>query len=169
MKLPSSGKQLTELEGAVLATIARRGAMTAYAIKEMFRGSPSGFWSGSAGAVYPLIKRLEARGLLDAQAGADGKRAKSVLDISKAGRAALADWIADAGRATDMGYDPLRTRMQFLDLLPPARRKRFLDDVDDRLMAPVMPDEAPENWHRLHKVWLEGRRNWLRRFLDRGK
>lgn len=42
--------QLTEREGAALGVVLRDGPVTSYAIKELFRKSPSEFWSGSAGA-----------------------------------------------------------------------------------------------------------------------
>jgi DNA-binding PadR family transcriptional regulator len=50
--------RLSNLEGAALATIAGRGSATAYAIAKSLSDPPSEFWSGSAGAVYPLIRRL---------------------------------------------------------------------------------------------------------------
>jgi DNA-binding PadR family transcriptional regulator len=53
---------LTDLEGAVLADVATRGTATSYAVAQTFSQSPSEYWSGSAGAVYPLVKRLTATG-----------------------------------------------------------------------------------------------------------
>jgi DNA-binding PadR family transcriptional regulator len=163
MKIESSSEALTELEGAVLAVLSRIGPATAYQLKEAFRGSPSSFWSGSAGAVYPLAKRLETRGLLGSKDVSDTKRPRREFALTAAGGAALRAWLGDVERALDMGYDPLRTRLTFIDLLEEGARERFLDAVDARIMDPVPPDELPQT-RRLHDLWLRARRSWLRGF-----
>ena len=84
---------LTDLEGAALAEIARRGTATSYAVANAFSGSPSEFWSGSAGAVYPMIRRLTEKGYLQVHAAATGKRRKSDYSITDSGRAALEQWL----------------------------------------------------------------------------
>jgi DNA-binding PadR family transcriptional regulator len=100
--------QLSDLAGAALAEIASRGGATSYAVANAFAASPSEFWSGSAGSFYPLIKRLAAQGLLEARAGATGKRRHVEYHITAAGRSALDGWLLDARRAAGMGFDPLR-------------------------------------------------------------
>ena len=54
----------SELEGAVLGVIWQEGPCTAYTIRKQFVASPSPQWSGSAGAIYPLVRRLEKKRLL---------------------------------------------------------------------------------------------------------
>jgi DNA-binding PadR family transcriptional regulator len=54
------------LEGCVLGILWERGPCTAYAARKVLRESPSPYWSGSAGAVYPLLARLEGRRLVRA-------------------------------------------------------------------------------------------------------
>jgi DNA-binding PadR family transcriptional regulator len=156
-------KTLTDLEGAVLAEIAARGAATSYAVARAFAASPSEYWSGSAGAVYPLIKRLAARGLLSAHADADGKRARRDYQITASGRVALEDWLLDAHRAAGMGFDPLRTRLVHLHLVTPAQRKAFLKDV--RALSEAFAKQPafagrpiPQ---QIHKSWLKARAAWL--------
>jgi DNA-binding PadR family transcriptional regulator len=155
--------KLTDLEGASLAAIAERGTATAYAIAQDFAQSPSDFWSGSAGAVYPMIKRLAARGLISGDATADGKRARIDYRVTAAGQLALEDWLLDAKRASGMGFDPLRTRLVYLHLVRPAQRRAFLTEVRVESLAqaarPVFAG-APLN-QRIHASWLKARAAWL--------
>jgi DNA-binding PadR family transcriptional regulator len=121
--------QLTDLEGATLAELARNGPMTSYAVARNFAASPSEFWSGSAGAIYPLFKRLEKRGFLTSTEGIDGKRAKTEYALTPEGKSALMGWLLDAKRAAGLGFDPLRTRAAYLELASPAERAAFMDAV----------------------------------------
>jgi DNA-binding PadR family transcriptional regulator len=154
---------LTDLEGAALAEIAARGSATSYAIAQSFERSPSEFWSGSAGAVYPLIKRLAARGLLKSTAAVTGKRQRRDYQLTAPGRAALEAWLLDAQRAAGMGFDPLRTRLLHLHLVSPARRRAFLDDVralsKDFAKQPAFVGQAMPM--KVHETWLKARATWL--------
>ena len=76
-------RALTELEGAALGVVVRDGPCTSYVVKEMFRGSPSEFWSGSAGSIYPLMRRLEERGLVASKRGSTGRRGHKVLLVPR--------------------------------------------------------------------------------------
>jgi DNA-binding PadR family transcriptional regulator len=156
-------KPLTDLEGAVLAEIAKRSVATSYVVARAFAASPSEYWSGSAGAVYPLIKRLSARGYLTAHANADGKRARLDYRLTEAGQVALKDWLLDAKRASGMGFDPLRTRLAHLELVDAAQRRKFLAEVRElsatfakTSIPPVGPFGA-----KIHGSWLKARARWL--------
>jgi DNA-binding PadR family transcriptional regulator len=154
---------LTDLEGAALAEIARRGAATSYMITQAFARSPSEYWSGSAGAVYPLIKRLAARGLLEANSAAAGKRQRLDYKITAQGQVSLEAWLLDARRAAGMGFDPLRTRLVHLHLVTPDRRKLFLNEV--RALSEAFAEQPgfvglplPQ---KIHETWLKARAKWL--------
>lgn len=155
--------QLTDMEGAALAEIATRGTATSYAIAQAFAQSPSDFWSGSAGAVYPLIKRLSERGLLEPTAAATGQRARLDYAITAQGRAALEAWLLDARQASGMGFDPLRTRLMHLHLVAPARRKAFLKEVrtlfQQACEQPAFVGDPVST--KIHKSWLKARAVWL--------
>ncbi len=156
--------ELTDLEGAALADIARQGLTTGYAVAKTFAGSPSEFWSGSAGAVYPMIKRLEARGLLESVQGSDGKRARTDYRITDAGRHALRVWLLDADRAAGLGFDPLRTRAVHLDLVSAEERARFFDEVAERMRTLAQDDvwmDEPR-LRRIHESVLAAREAWLK-------
>lgn len=160
-------ESLTELEGVALALIAQHdGPATAYVVKTYLSSSPSRFWSGSAGSIYPLITRLDRRGLLSASDADTGKRKATAYSLSKAGHDALADWITDIDRAMDPGLDPLRMRLAFLTLVPPARRKTFLESASKELDKSV--DSAPflgghdDPVNRIHRVWMKARQTAFR-------
>jgi DNA-binding PadR family transcriptional regulator len=159
-------RPLTDLEGAALGFVVRAKACTPYAVKEAFRTSPSEFWSGSAGAVYPMIGRLQLRGLLVSKSDKSDGRARHVVSATAAGKAALLDWLTDADRAAELGFDPLRTRLFFSDLAPKARFARFLAKTE-RLLArdSAPPQAAPDHVALLHTLWLRLRRDALRAFV----
>jgi DNA-binding PadR family transcriptional regulator len=140
--------RLTDLEGAALAEVARRGKATSFAIANCFAQSPSEYGSGSAGAMYPLVQRLAKKGYLSAEAGATGKRQKLDYSITDSGRAALEDWLLDAELASGMGFDPLRTRLFYLGLVAPEKRHTFIEQVralgNGEHPAPALP-ETPKD------------------------
>lgn len=156
---------LTDLEGAALAVIARDGAMTAYALAREFAASPARFWSGSAGAIYPLTARLERRGLLSGMPGARGRRSSTAYSITPDGRRALEAWLLDVDRAADMGFDPLRTRLPFLTLVAAAERAPFLEAVARRTAALGGGDifQGRPDAVELHLSWIDARLAWLRK------
>jgi len=94
----------------------------------MFLDSPSSHWSGSAGAVYPVLERLERRGLVAAAHAPNGKRDAWTYTITPAGRGQFRAWLEPpfAPDVVSLPPDPLRTRLSFLSVLPAARRARFV-------------------------------------------
>ena len=169
MKNASCVDELTELEDAVLARAASAGPVTAYAMKEVFRASPSSFWSGSAGAVYPLMKRLEERGLLSSVETSETKRPKRVFNVTMTGHAALKVWIMDVKKATNFGYDPLRTRVLFSALLSTEERDAFFTDIEPALHDGKDLEGANEEQAQLHRDWMSGRLSWFEKFRARLK
>ena len=155
---------LTDLEGAALAAIASRGSATAYAIAKSFADSPSEFWSGSAGAIYPLIKRLAERGYLAAQPGATGKRQQLDYSLTPVGRAEMEDWLLDAKRAAGLGFDPLRTRLTYLGVVSHERRARFLAEVsaESKAVAAKPVFEGQPVAQKIHATWIAARASWLK-------
>jgi DNA-binding PadR family transcriptional regulator len=154
---------LTDLEGATLAEVASKGTATSYAVAQIFERSPSEFWSGSAGAVYPAMKRMAARGLLQPAAALTGKRHRLDYQLTEAGRAALEDWLLDARRASGMGFDPLRSRLVHLHLVSSAQRRQFLAEVRalsaEFAERPAFADQPVSR--QIHASWLKARAAWL--------
>ena len=159
-------RSLTELEGAALGVILRDGPCTSYALKEVFRASLSDFWSGSAGAIYPLVRRLEKRGLVISELTSTGRRARRDYRITPAGRRAFQHWLTDAEKAAGMGFDPLRTRLVFFDQLSPEARTGFHNEVIAAMEdLPPLPPDTPPGLVALHRIWNSARRDAFRRVL----
>ena len=158
---------ITDMEGAALAVLARRGALTSYAVARAFAESPSEFWSGSAGAVYPMLRRLRARGFVSASQGADGERSRTRYSVTAKGRAAFEGWLLDVERGAGWGFDPLRTRAMELDLVSPAAGKRFLRAAlarTEQLLA-----NGGGRFHARERAvrvaWLRARVTWIKAAL----
>ncbi len=124
---------LTELEGSVLSELHHRGRQTAFQVRRSFSNSPSIEWRGSAGAVYPAIKRLERDGLIAAEAKGDG-RATRLLSVTAAGVEAMMQWACDPARATSVGIDPFRMRAGIWMQLEGARRAEVFTAVRQELL-----------------------------------
>jgi DNA-binding PadR family transcriptional regulator len=140
---PSIGS-LTDLELTVLGIVWKRAPCTAYAIMREFAGSPSSYYRGSAGTIYPLVHRLKRRGYLSSSTGARGRRRHVSYKLSRKGLSALRAWLApplpDAAAA--ITYDPLRARAFFLAALTPRQRLAFVRDAQKQLRAQLRVVEA---------------------------
>lgn len=123
---------MTELESCVLGVVWQGGPLTAYEIAKPFAASVSSYWSGSAGAIYPLVRRLEEKGFLQGEVTQWNSRKKRTFTITPTGLAALREWLAPpfAPAVGAPAFDPIRTRIAFLGALPPRVRGRFLDDAE---------------------------------------
>jgi DNA-binding PadR family transcriptional regulator len=160
---------LSDLEGAALAVVVRLGSATAYAIARDFADSPSEFWSGSAGAVYPMVKRLVSGGLLVVDpAFAPSKRGGIHYQVSPAGKAAMTGWLLDVDRASDMGFDPLRTRMLNLDLVDKADADAFLLQVLKRtkVKAKNVPIGVQPRMGVISSLWWKSRVGWIKQLIE---
>ena len=130
----------TDLEAVVLAVVWRDGPCTAYAIRQHFLESPTPRWSGSAGAIYPLVRRLEARGLLRSTPEKVGARKQRDYELTTDGLAAVRNWLSEPAELdTATLHDPLRTKVLFLSALSPKEGRDFvsqaLEGLGDQLAA----------------------------------
>lgn len=141
---------LTEYECHILALVARDQPATAYRVRRTIESSPSAGISSSAGAVYPIVKRLKEKGLVTtAPVESDGRNTELLL-ITREGRAALRQWVKTITPEQLLPEDTLRTRMSHAHLLPPAERIGWLEKVRDALQAKL---EEIEGYAR---QWPEG-------------
>ena len=126
---------LSEMEHVVLGIIWKKGPCTPYLVRKEFITSPSPHFSGSEGAIYPLVRRLEKRGLLTSKADRTGQRPRRLFRITQTGSTALRRWLRPplADDVAAPGHDPIRTRLYFLAALSAAKRSVFLDDSEHRL------------------------------------
>ncbi|HUU84065.1 MAG TPA: PadR family transcriptional regulator [Phycisphaerae bacterium] len=135
---------LSELELVVLGIVWKRGPCTPYAVRKEFATSPSSHWSGSAGSIYPLVRRLERRGYLRSRRESQGRRARRTYTITRRGTAALRRWVCPPlpDEAAAITYDPIRTRMYFLGIVPPDRQSGFLAEAEAALRRQIRVVQA---------------------------
>lgn len=133
--MTGSRDRLSELECFVLGLAWQHGPCSPYDIRRRMADSPSTQWSGSAGAIYPLMRKLERLGMLKGRAERTGNRRRREYGITDRGRQALRAWIGPPlpGEAVSVGYDPLRSRARFLSVLTPEQRRRWLCDAEAAL------------------------------------
>lgn len=127
---------LTELEGAILSEIEHRGHRTAFQVRRAFAESFSLEWRGSAGAVYPAVRRLEGEGLLSASEPAGGRKTRT-LALTAIGREALSNWARDPLLSSSSGVDPFRLRAGIWSLLPEPERNALLSDVEAHIRQQI--------------------------------
>ena len=89
----AAGRPLTDFEQVLLGLIAS-GPLSGYGLKKLFSTSPASVYQPSPGALYPALRRLEDRGLLQAeQKVSSGRRAQRLYHVTEAGRAVHLDWL----------------------------------------------------------------------------
>lgn len=111
-----------------------RKRCTAFQVRKAFLNSPTRDWSGSAGAVYPAIKRLELDDLIVRSPQVDGRGTHTLLATEK-GVAALHRWAAEPSLASAIGADPFRTRVDYLKSLPIEQRTVALAAIKAELTS----------------------------------
>lgn len=117
---------LTEHESHVLAIIQREQPVTTYKIRKFIEGSPTAGISSSAGAVYPLVRRLTEQGYISVSAVETDRRNTEVLQITDKGRSAIRDWIRRLTPAQYLPEDPARTRAFYMAHLPVEEQVSWL-------------------------------------------
>jgi len=127
---------LTELEGAILSEIQHRGQKTAFQVRRAFAVSFSLEWKGSAGAVYPAVKRLEQRGFIQASV-AQGGRGTRTLSLTEEGNEELMSWACDPVRASSIGIDPFRLRSGIWTELTPGQQKKVFAKIRKEIEASI--------------------------------
>jgi DNA-binding PadR family transcriptional regulator len=137
-------RTLTELEGCVLGLFWAKGPCTAYAVRMEFLESPSAHWSGSAGAIYPLVERLKRRRLLHAEAHAEGRRKSQRYHLTAEGLKRFRAWLAPplSEEAAGVPPDPLRTRLRFLGALTSVQQAAFLANAQEQVREQLPKVEA---------------------------
>src|SRR5437016_7256658 len=80
--------------GLVILGMVALGKRTGYDIKQLVDRSVRFFWAASYGQIYPELRRLEEQGLITGHAEPSGGRARTVYELTDAGRRALEEWLA---------------------------------------------------------------------------
>ncbi len=108
---------------ASLLGFLHRGPMTGWDLAAFAGKSVANFWNLTRSQVYRELKTLEAGGLVEASK--PGPRDRRPYRITRAGRAAFAEWIRREP-GPDLIRSPLLLTVFFGDHVEPGRLKRFL-------------------------------------------
>ncbi len=136
-----AGRQLTPFEHILLGLICLAPAC-GYDLKRTFAVTPMGLYQPSSGALYPALRRLELKGLIQSQAPANGRgqsaRHRHVYEPTRTGQAAHMNWlrtpIEPATASRDLGLHLMRFVMME-HLLSRADVLAFLQDLAGALAA----------------------------------
>ena len=174
-------RRRSELECFVLGLVWQVGPASPYDIRRHMQESPSTQWSASAGAIYPLVRRLQRAGLLSSEAKRDGKRRRREYRITVKGLGVLRAWIGPpiGAEAVTVAHDPLRSRARFREALSEADRAAWflaaraaLDEVERRVnqwaAAHGALSRAARVMTRSGELDVESRRRWLEEASDAG-
>jgi DNA-binding PadR family transcriptional regulator len=129
----SSG--LTDHEGTFLALVLRLQPVTAYEVSRVYEESPVSNFNTSKGKIYPLIRRLGERGLLEKKRVKDDARGTELLSCTALGRRAIGAWVKELKPSHMLLEDPLRTKVQSFDLLEEQERIDWILAAKDSLEA----------------------------------
>lgn len=134
--------RLTDNEGSLLALMLRRQPVTAYQLLRLYEQSPVSSFNESKGSLYPLIRRLKARGLIAAEPIAgDGRKAER-LSCTATGRAAARRWVKELEPRHILPDDPLRTKAISFELLDAAERRAWIGAARALAKAKIAEVEA---------------------------
>jgi len=126
-------KSVTDLEAMIIGSVVKSPDRTRYSVRMVFQRSLSGYWSGSAGAVYPAVDRLIARKFLKESPSGTASRPSKSLVATKAGQRQLAEWMNDTSGPALALIDPLRVKINFLDIVHSNDEVAWLESVEDSL------------------------------------
>jgi len=155
----ASPRVLSELEGVCLGIVRKYDPCTAYHVRMKLKEAPSSHWKASSGSVYPLLSRLEDEGLIETAADTSDGRGRTLLSITRQGRASLKKWLV-AGASQNLISsltDPIRSRMFFLDALPAAQQATYLDKLEAEMERYLTDTER----HLANQSQVEERYNYL--------
>lgn len=153
-------RRLTDFEQILLGMICS-AASSGYDLKRTFAATPIGIYQPSSGALYPALRRLERKGLVQASASTPsepaGPRAPRVYHATPQGREVHADWIRmpvePATISRDLGLhlvrfvmmEPLLSRPEVLGFLKSLRDAlaAFTAQLEQYLTATGFKDRHP--------------------------
>lgn len=129
----------TTLEYALIGLI-RECPRSGYELRKVFAETAMAGYSGSPGAIYPALRRLEADGLIEGSEQPDSRRRpRREYHLTPAGEAVLQEWLARPVTRDDVALrlDELMLRFAFLGYAVDSRRRTldFLASLETHLDA----------------------------------
>jgi PadR family transcriptional regulator, regulatory protein AphA len=140
--------RLTETSYIVLGLIEQIGPATPYDLKRMAQVSTFNFWAVPHTQLYTECARLATDGLLSEQREQTGRR-RRIYRLTKPGREALAEWLAEPTEELEEIRDPATLKLFFggdpaqlaaAQLAAHTRRLRSYEQLREQMT------EAPSGW-----------------------
>lgn len=125
---------LTHAEAMALMTAYRFGPLTTYRLRRLYAEAPVASYSNSTGTVYPVIRRLSARGLIETRPVEGSRRGAETLTCTEAGRRALKAWVMTLGKEETVLTDTARSKLSCFSLLTPAERIEWAERLHASLL-----------------------------------
>jgi DNA-binding PadR family transcriptional regulator len=172
-------KSPTTLESAILGLLAGH-AQSGYDLLNVFENTAMGNYSSSPGAIYPALRRLEKRGLIQGEVDdTHTLRPKKVFEPTAEGHRQLRAWLTAEIEKDDVrrGLDDLLLRFAFHSLLDGDATRTFLQRFAAEVSAYVnqleseralFPEDAPPHGRMAFELGIDQYRayaRWARRTL----
>jgi PadR family transcriptional regulator AphA len=138
--LHMTGYQLTAFEHILLGLVCLSPA-SGYDLKRIFASTPMGVYQPSSGALYPALRRLEAKGLIRAKplgSVAESARHRRVYAPTEAGETTHVIWLRTPVEPSTVSRDLGLHLMRFVMMehqFPRDEVLGFLDDLRRALAA----------------------------------
>ena len=123
-------KAVSTLEFALIGLL-RHQAQSGYDLRKTFTETAMRHYSDSPGSIYPALRRLQARGLIEADP--KDRRGREVFHLTPAGVTSLLEWLAQDVSRRDVVWrlKELMLRFTFMDgNVPRATAIRFLEQFE---------------------------------------
>ena len=167
--------ELTNTSYLLLGILAK-GPKSGYDVKQFVDRSTRFFWAISYGQIYPELKRLSEAGLIEPQSAPVGDRERTVYELTRPGKEALAAWVKDPRVAPLEIRDEMLLKLFFSDVVSDRERAGLLERMRRRQEDLLGRLRAIEPWARgqgkatcrytVLKVGL-GLHQWLADFFAR--
>jgi len=132
--IDGSGPSEPELSGTarVILGMIALGRDTGYDIKQLVDASTRHFWAASYGQIYPELRRLEQLGLVRGEERPAGGRARTVYELTGAGRESLRGWLQGSAEPLYELRDEGLLKLFFADSLPASTVLEQLETIRAR-------------------------------------
>lgn len=169
-----TSRTITPLDYTLLGLLCQ-APQSGYDLRKIFETTALASYSGSPGAIYPALRRLERQGLVAGEVDATMTlRPKRVFRPTQAGRNVLTEWLAGPISREDVErrLEELMLRFAFhwvLESRTATRRflERFLHHVEEYLgeldrQHEAIPDGTPPQARLALAAGIEQYRAWAR-------
>lgn len=113
------------------------GPLSGYDLRSLIADTPLSTYTDSPGSMYPALRRLEARGWVQADEPV-GRRRRRAFELTEEGRAALVAWLRRPVERQDVASHPDKLLLRFAFLAPAGLldlAPRFLEEYEQENRA----------------------------------